>query len=346
MIVFWIGAAVLSLGALSFVLLPAWRSRQRSGRWSLLGVSVASLLVPVCVGLYLGINTWNGETADSEGSLPPVAELVAGLEARLTENPDDALGWRLLGQSYMSLGLYPDARQALREAWGRTPDPDNELKLALGEAEALTDRQALHGAAGELFEEVLVTEPSNPKALWYGGLAALGTQRPEVARERWTQLLALGPPAPVAEVLRQQLDSLAGPAAGSDTSDARVQAAEVASPSGLQLQLRVTLAEGMSREAFGSTAALYIFARDPNGGPPLAVIRQGASAVPGEFSLSDANAMLPGRSLADFEALTIVARLSASGQPTASPGDLFGELTYLTAEGSGGVDLVIDQVAQ
>ena len=343
MIGFWIGAAVLSLGALSFVLLPAWRSRQRSGRWSTLGVSVASLLVPACVGLYLVINTWNVEMAESEGALPPVEELIAGLEARLTENPNDALGWRLLGQSYMAMGLYPDARQALREAWGRTTDPDNELKLALGEAEALTDRQALYGAAGELFEEVLVTEPANPKALWYGGLAALESQRPEVARERWTQLLALGPPEPVAQVLRQQLDSLAGPASGLDTSDARVEAAE---PSGLQLQLRVTLAEGLSQEGFGSTAALYIFARDPNGGPPLAVIRQGASAVPGEFSLSDANAMLPGRSLADSEALTIVARLSASGQPTASPGGLFGELTFRTAEGSGGVDLVIDLVAQ
>ena len=346
MIGFWVGAAVLSLGALSFVLLPAWRSRQSSGRWSRLGVSVASLLVPVSVGLYLGVNTWNGETVVSADSLPPVAELVAGLEARLSENPDDAFGWQLLGQSYMAMGLYPDARQALREAWGRTTDPDNELKLALGEAEALTDRQALLGAAGDLFEEVLATEPANPKALWYGGLAALETQRGEGVRERWTQLLALGPPAPVAEVLRQQLASMAGSVSGSAPSDVRIEVAEAPEPTGLQLQLRVTLAEGLSREGFGPTAALFIFARDPNGGPPLAVIRQGASAVPGEFSLSDANAMLPGRSLADSEALTIVARISASGQPTASPGDLFGELTYRTAEGSGGVDLVIDQVAQ
>ena len=105
MIGFWVGAAVLSLGALSFVLLPAWRSRQSSGRWSRLGVSVASLLVPVSVGLYLGVNTWNGETVVSADSLPPVAELVAGLEARLSENPDDALGWQLLGQSYMAMGL-------------------------------------------------------------------------------------------------------------------------------------------------------------------------------------------------------------------------------------------------
>ena len=345
MIGFWIGAAALSLGALSFVLLPAWQARQRSGQWSALNVLVGSLLVPASVGLYLGISTWNGETTDG-GMLPPVAELIAGLEARLTENPDDAVGWRLLGQSYLSLGRYPDARQALREAWGRTPNPDNELKLALGEAEALADRQALHGAAGQLFEEVLATEPSNPKALWYGGLAAMDTQRPELARERWTKLLALGPPAPVAEVLRQQLDSLGGPVAGAEAAEERVQVAEAGSASGLELQLRVTLADGLSTDGLGPTAALFIFARAPGERAPVAVIRQAASAVPGEFSLSDANAMLPGRSLADFDALTIVARLSATGQPTASPGDLFGELTYRTADGSGAVDLVIDQVAQ
>lgn len=342
---FWIGAAALSLGALSFVLLPAWRARQRTGRWSVLSVSAAGLLVPLCVALYLGVSTWNGEAADGE-LLPPVAELIAGLEARLAENPEDAVGWRLLGQSYLSLGRYPEARQALREAWGRTPTPDNELKLALGEAEALSDRQALSGAAGRLFEEVLATEPSNPKALWYGGLAALDGERPEVARERWTRLLTLGPPDPVAEVLRQQLELLGGPATGADASDERVQVARAEASTGLELQLRVALAEGLSADGLGPGAALFIFARSPQGGPPLAVIREPASAVPGEFVLSDANAMLPGRSLADFEALTLVARLSASGQPTASPGDLFGELVYSTSEGSGVVELVIDQVAQ
>jgi len=340
---FWIGASALSLGALSFVLVPVWRARQSSGHWSLLSSMAAGLLVPLTVGVYFGINTWNEQPAE-QALLPPVLELVDGLEARLRENPDDVVGWRLLGQSYLSLGRYPDARQALREALRLTPMPDNDLKLALGEAEALTDRQALHGAAGQLFEEVLETEPSNPKALWYGGLAALEAGQSGLARERWTRLLTLGPPDPVAEVLRQQLSLLGAPAA--DTPDERVQVAQAESSGGLELQLRVALAEGLSAEGFGPTAALFIFARAPEGGPPLAVIRQAASAVPGEFSLSDADAMLPGRSLADFEALTIVARLSASGQPTATPGDLFGELVYRPADGSGAVDLLIDQVAE
>lgn len=345
MIGFWIGATVLSLCALGFVLVPLWRMHQLVGRWSVLGMTAAGLLIPLTVALYIGINTWNGEIAE-QSPIPSMVELVAGLESRLSENPDDVVGWRLLGQSYLTLGRYPDARQALREAWGRTPTPDNDLKLALGEAETLTDRQALYGAAGQLFEEVLATDPSNLKALWYGGLAALETERPRLARERWTALLALGPPGPVADVLRQQIDSLEGAGTYPDTVDESVQVAQVESPTGLELRLRVTLAPGMSLEGLGPAATLFIFARALEGGPPLAVIRQAASAVPGEFVLSDANAMLPGRSLADFEILTIVARLSATGQPIATPGDLYGELLYRPSEGSGVVDLSIDQVEE
>ncbi len=341
---FWFGAAALSLAALAFVLVPLWRVRQRSGQWSVLGTGAAALLIPLAVGTHLGITTWNGESPGPGAELPPVAELVAGLQARLAENSDDLTGWRLLGQSYMALGRYEDARQVLRELWGRTSVPDNDLKLALGEAEALADRQALQGTAGQLFEEVLETEPANPKALWYAGLAAQETQRPELARERWTQLLSLGPPDPVAEVLRQQLSALGSPVA--EPAEERVHVAQAEPAAGLELRLRISLADGVSADAMGANAALFIFARAPQGGPPVAVIRQSAAAVPGEFSLSDADAMLPGRSLADFEVLMIVARLSASGEPTAQPGDLFGELEFRPAEGSQVLDLVIDKVAE
>lgn len=47
---------------------------------------------------------------------PPVADLVAGLEARLQRQPDDAEGWRLLGRSYRYLGREAEAVEALRRA--------------------------------------------------------------------------------------------------------------------------------------------------------------------------------------------------------------------------------------
>jgi cytochrome c-type biogenesis protein CcmH len=110
--------------------------------------------------------------------------------------------------------------------------------------------------------------------------------------------------------------------------------------------LRVRLGDDVSTSEMGAQAALFIFARAPGGGPPLAVIRQPVSALPGVFSLSDANAMIPGRSLADFQTISLVARVSANGQPVGQPGDLYGEVEYHPGQDPADVDLVVDQVQQ
>ena len=345
---FWIGAAFLSVAALAFVMVPLWRQRQATGGWSPLGSVVAALLVPAAVGLYLGIGTWDGQSAPGTANtaLPPMTELVESLDARLQEQPDDPAGWYLLGQSYMTLSRYADARRAFREGMARDPAPDIDMKLAFAEAETLTDPQALLGEAGEIFEEALDIQPDNPTALWYGGLSAAATERPGVARQRWSRLLQLDPPQAMRDVLEQHLNALGGIAA--PVQDPPLQLAQTEPPPGLEISLRITLGEGL--EAAGAAtspgAALFIFARAPEGGPPVAVIREAASSIPGEFSLSDANNMLPGRSLGDFEALTIVARISASGQPTEQPGDVYGEVLYIPEQGDAIIDLALDQVVQ
>jgi cytochrome c-type biogenesis protein CcmH len=45
-----------------------------------------------------------------------VTELLAGLERRLRENPDDAKGWLLLAKSYDHLGRRRDAAMAYEKA--------------------------------------------------------------------------------------------------------------------------------------------------------------------------------------------------------------------------------------
>jgi cytochrome c-type biogenesis protein CcmH len=217
--------------------------------------------------------------------------------------------------------------------------PDNDLKLEYAEAQVLNDRAALSGEAGKLFEEVVAAEPDNAKALWYGGLAALEAGREDDVKARWTKLLRLDPPEEVAQIVRQQLAALGAPATGQG-------AGGEAAPSGPSIKLAVSLGPGRRVADLGPNAALFIFARAPGSvGPPLAVIRKPADAVPGEFTLSDANSMIPGRSLADFEELDLVARLSKNGQPSAQPGDWQAQTSFKPKDG-GSVALVIDQVVQ
>jgi hypothetical protein len=61
--------------------------------------------------------------------------------------------------------------------------------------------------------------------------------------------------------------------------------------------------------------------------------------------LSAGDSMLPGHALASGQRVSITARVSFSGQPVPSAGDLYGELSYDV--GHDGVrNLVIDRVAE
>lgn len=339
MTTFWSVAAILCAAAVAFILIPLWQQKRRSGQWSVIGLAGAFALVPVAAGLYLHVSTWNPEAA---GEASEGVRIVAELAERMRENPDDAQGWRLLGRSYMALGQHTQARSAFREAWVRTPVPDNDLKLSFAESLVLTDRTMLTGDAGRLIEEVLAAEPNNLKALWYGGLVAQELGREEELHARWTRLLQLGIPEELANVVRAQLARLTPAVTGNGPGP-------VANPDsaagGAGIRLRVRLGDGRSLEQLGAQAALFIFARAPGGGPPVAVIREPAAAVPGEFVLTDADSMIPGRSLADYDELTVIARLSVSGQPTEQAGDWYAQ-TVVRPKDAELVELVIDQVVQ
>jgi cytochrome c-type biogenesis protein CcmH len=331
---FWVYAALLAAVAVGILMFPLWGQRRRSGRWSVLGLVSCFAVVPISVLVYKQVSTWDPQVAQraAEG-----ARLVDELAARLERAPDDVDGWLLLARSYMVLGQYDKGLDAYRQAWTRTQEPDTELKVAYAEAQVLNDRAALGGEAGRLFEEALTADPINEKALWYGGHVALQMGREDVAKARWSRLLELPLPYEVETMLKQQLAALGEtPAAGPAPAGGAV------APSGTTVQVQLTLGAGRSAPP---NATLFIIARAPGGGPPVAVIRQPASVLPGQFVLSDANSMIPGRSLADFAELTLVARVSASGQTAAQPGDIQAETVFQPKEG-GTVALVIDQVVQ
>jgi cytochrome c-type biogenesis protein CcmH len=332
---FWTFAALLCGAAVAMLLFPLWRQRRMSGRWSPGGLAAAFAIVPVAVLIYATLSTWDPELQHraEEGE-----RVVAQLAERMKRTPDDVEGWLLLARSYMTLGRAAEGRDAYREAWLRTPVRDNDLKVSYAEAQVLADRAELSGDAGRLFEEVLAADPNNVKALWYGGLVAIEGGREDELAARWTRLLQLDVPPELKTFVQAQLTALDAPAT------AGVQAAGEA-PSGTTIKLTVTLGAGRAVEQLGPNAALFIFASAPGGGPPVAVIRRPASAVPGEFTLSDANSMIPGRSLGAYEELTLVARLSKSGQPGEQAGDWKAQ-TVVRPRDVQAVALVIDQVVQ
>jgi cytochrome c-type biogenesis protein CcmH len=330
---FWIGAALFVAGALAFLFFPLWRERKRSGRWPTAAMLASLATAPVAIAMYLAVTNWDPSESASE-SLAERA-MVKQLADKLVENPDDVGGWRLLGRSYMVLGEYRLGREAYIEAWNRTPMPDNELKLAMAEALILSDRASINGDGGRLIEEVLRDEPNNQGALWFGGLVAMELGQTDIARARLTRFLEHNPPEEIASTVRRMLAQI--PAGTSSAPEAATTASEFA------LELDIRVAESVSLDSIGPAAALFIFARVPGERAPVAVIREPVSSLPGTFTLSDSNVMIAGRSLTAFPELSLVARVSRSGQPAEQPGDFYAEATYREGDAAQ-VALVIDKV--
>jgi cytochrome c-type biogenesis protein CcmH len=330
---FWIVAGALCLTAVGILLFPVWQRRRLDGRWSPAGLVAAFVVAPLALGMYALVG--NQEAARFADQIAVADEALAELQARLERDPGNVEGWGLLARSYFEFERYGQSRAAYERLWALTPEPDVDLKLAYAEVQILAEQNALAGDSVRLVEEVLAARPQDPKALWYGGLAAFELGRPEVARQRFTTLLAFNPPPEVVNVIRDRLAALGGPEGGQGSAPVE----------GPAIKLSVTLGAGRSIADLGPSAQLFIIARAPEGGPPIAVIRRPPSTVPGEFTLSDADSMIAGRSLASYPEIAVVARLSRTGQPIEQPGDWFAETSVRLGE-PGTVALVIDEVVQ
>jgi cytochrome c-type biogenesis protein CcmH len=332
---FWIFAGGLLLLAFAFLFVPLWRAQAVTSRRSP-GAALGSLLVvPVALGLYFLVSSYDAERDFVQASNSEELALLEQLAERLGANPDDVRGWTLLGRSFLELGDYPRARQALQEAWNRTATPDDMLKVSYAEAMLLTESASALTLAGDLIDQVLASAPDNQRALWWGGIVAVERGQPALAVERWGALLATNPPPDLAEYVRAQMLALAGES-GRVATPATVTAGPV-------IALEVSIAPGMPVGALGPNTIVYLAARAPGGGPPLAARQIPLSSLPGRFEIGVADAMIPGRSIEGHERVTVIARISLTGEPTEQPGDIFGEAEVEVASGDL-VQIMIEQI--
>jgi cytochrome c-type biogenesis protein CcmH len=345
--VFWASAAALIALAIAILLVPRLAKGGDGSQLSSAAMLWPLVIIPVSVGLYFAATSYDAGLDYLRGRNPADVALLEQMAARLGANPDDPVGWALLGRSYLELGDYARAREALQEAWNRTESPDAMLKLSYAEALLLTDPATGLEVAGDLLEEVVAAEPGNQQALWLGGLVAVQRGRPTIAIERWNALLATNPPPDMAAELRSLIGQLtastgspgfqlpagdsANTAGGADAATAPVLAIDIA------------VGPEMPVGTLGPNAIVYLLARAPGGGPPLAAKQIPLSALPGRFELGVADAMIPGRTIAGQDRVTVIARISLTGEPTEQPGDIYGQAEVEIASGEP-VRITIDSI--
>lgn len=327
----WLILGLMLLVAATIVVWPLVRHQKQLSFYSVAAILV---VIGLSAGIYAYIGTPGGQSASSE--LASIEEMVAGLAARLNENPEDLAGWKMLGRSYIQLGRFDKAAEALERAVAIESASNGQTLVDLGEAVWMQDQSLITGRAGELFEHAMAASPNNPKVLFYGGLVAAERGERFLAAQRWEALLALSPPEGIQEILRQRIAELRGEEV--PVQDTPVQEA----PSGAIVSAAVTLAPA-AENAVDPDAILFVIARDPaQPTPPIAAVRRRVAELPAVVALGDADAMMPGRPLSGFAELEVVARVSMSGQPTAQSGDWYGQQIARPAENAE-ISIVIDR---
>jgi cytochrome c-type biogenesis protein CcmH len=127
-------------------------------------------------------------------AVPPMAlEMVARLEKRLAEQPDDPQGWARLGRAYVVLGRVDDARKAYERAAKLAPS-DIEVLSAYGSFLVSLSPQEPPSEAVTLYRQVLKLDARHPGALWVLGIEAYNKGRYADAIGFWERLLAALPP--------------------------------------------------------------------------------------------------------------------------------------------------------
>lgn len=133
---------------------------------------------------------------------PKVLEMVARLEKRLEEQPDDAAGWLRLGRAYAVLGRQEAAGSAYTRAYKLTPD-DPQIVAEYATFLYNGDPGNTGGQVFTLFTRLLKLDPNNQDALWFLGFASFQHGDSKQALKYWEQLLkGLAPDSKEAEHIR------------------------------------------------------------------------------------------------------------------------------------------------
>jgi cytochrome c-type biogenesis protein CcmH len=333
-------AAAMIVAALALLLVPLLRHGRRQGRSRsvfVLALAIAFALPLAVVGLYLEVGT--PVTLEGVPATQPmdVDQAVAELRDHLKQQPDDLQGWLLLAQAESALHQNTQAREAYDQAL--RIDPHNATAM-VGWAEADSMARSDHrieGRALDLLQQAVLADPANQRGLWLLGISQFQHDDYASAVATWRRLQPLlEPGSTVANAVTEQIAVAQARAGGKPEAPV--------ADNGPKLTVQVSLAPTL-RAKLKPGAALFVYARAEQGPPmPLAVARLDANQLPATVTLTDAMAMAPQFKLSSVRRVFVGARISASGQAIAQPGDLEGDAGIVAVDHVEPIRIVIDKV--
>ena len=284
-----------------------------------------------------------GHSSSSNSKQASVEEMIEKLAARMKEKPDDAEGWFMLGRSYMSMGRYKEAVDALEKT--NTLVPNNPVVM-LRYADALTTLRGgqISGKPFELIKRAVELSPDNQTGLWLLGMGYEEQGAYKKAISYWNQLLPLledeQSKAEVNKLIRQAKRK----AGIKIVEEPKTQTVTKDSKSNNTLTVTVSIDKNQLNNV-SANDIVFIFARALQGPPmPLAVVRKQVKDLPIEVTLDDTMAMTPTMKLSSFTKVQVVARISKSGSAKAQRGDIQSEVEVASAGQKEKVELTINKL--
>ncbi len=323
------------------------------GSKQLVAVTVMALLIPVIAfGLYfqhgsarqLQLSMEHPEQLRfKDGEQPTVEEAIQMLVNELEANPENAEGWYILATTYMSLGEYDKGVDSFKHVLDVLPEDATQYVGVMGQY-----AQGLYFAkGGKMDEEVrqqiqltLDREPLEVTALGLLGIDAFELGHLEDAIGYWRKALQNAEPSAADSLkagIQRALEQLA------QQGKAVPDVPELVSAS---VQLVVSIDPQLSGK-ISADQTVFVFAKPVGGRMPVAAMRLTVGELPKTIILDDSLAMTPQAKLSLHPNIEIGARISMSGQPQASSGDLQSATVQVAVkELTESVSLLIDQVVE
>lgn len=187
----------------------------RQGNIPALALVCAFICVPVAsIGLYLIYGSPGlpdrplVARLDQNTKNPNIEVLIAKVEARLRQNPEDGRGWEVLGPVYMRLQRFSEAADAFGKAIRLLGETSDRL-VDFGNAEVFANEGVVTERARKAFQGAVEKDPELSQAHFWLAVAQEQDGSLEKAAEAWRALLKRGSAdAPWRSTVQQRLASL------------------------------------------------------------------------------------------------------------------------------------------
>ncbi|CED72001.1 cytochrome c-type biogenesis protein CcmI [Aliivibrio wodanis] len=237
-------------------------------------------------------------------------DLTLALRTKLHNEPEDSMGWLLLGRIGMMNRDIDTSAGAMKKAYALKPN-DVEIKLGYAQALMLSGDDAKAERAKKMLKEVLRSDSSNLRALSLLAFNSFERQDYQGAASAWKAMqMLIGPDDSRYEMLTRSIE--------------RAQS-KINPEASLEKQVSVTVNLGGNVKLPSQGVVIVSIHPADGSAMPVAAARVPLSRFPLKIMMSDDNNMIEQRKLSEMPNFIVRARIDQDGNVSTKNGDWYGE---------------------